>query len=188
MEVSPAAFVWKLSTQTTPAPLTPAEPGGRDALILTPPWPSSRCTSATACPSRPRKSPSPTFTSASFAGSKCTSNRTDATSLAPVITIGTWKVVPFATDDPDEGTSENRSVPGGGADGPAFGAGAAAFGGAAPGGASLGAGAAALGGVGGGAAVVGGVAGGLSADWRICAIASGAAATALVWPGTVPRD
>ena len=31
--VFPAALAWKFRTQTTPAPLTPAAPGGRDALI-----------------------------------------------------------------------------------------------------------------------------------------------------------
>ncbi len=48
--LSPAALAWKLRTQTTPAPLTPAAPGGREALMLMEPGPSSRWTSATALP------------------------------------------------------------------------------------------------------------------------------------------
>ena len=50
--VSPAALAWKVSTQTTPEPLTPAAPGGRAATMVMLPGPSSRWISATACPSR----------------------------------------------------------------------------------------------------------------------------------------
>lgn len=45
---SPAALASKLRTHTTPAPFIPGAPGGREALIVIFPGPSSRCTSATA--------------------------------------------------------------------------------------------------------------------------------------------
>src|SRR6185437_9730394 len=50
----PALLAWKVRTQTTPDPLKPAAPGGREATTVTLPAPSSRCTNATACPSRAR--------------------------------------------------------------------------------------------------------------------------------------
>src|SRR6185437_3605909 len=67
--LDPALLAWNVRTQTTPEPLKPAAPGGRDATIVTLPAPSSRCTSATACPSWARKSPSETFTNDRWAGS-----------------------------------------------------------------------------------------------------------------------
>ena len=40
--LSPAALAWKLKTQIVPAPLKPGDPGGREALMLIRPGPSSR--------------------------------------------------------------------------------------------------------------------------------------------------
>src|SRR6185437_6478849 len=95
--VDPAVLAWNVSMHTTPAPFTPGAPGGLDALMVRVPGPSSRCTRATLCPSRLRKSPGPTFISDSFSGSYCNCSGTESISAAPLITTGTWKLEPVFT-------------------------------------------------------------------------------------------
>src|SRR5271156_5227051 len=98
---SPAAFAWKVITHTAPVPVTPCVPGGRDAEMATLPLPSSRCTSATACPSCPRKftplpgeSPRSTLIRLSFVSSYCTCIGTEKTSVPPERFTATWNVDP----------------------------------------------------------------------------------------------
>ncbi len=68
--LGPAALAWNVRTHTTPEPLIPFVPGGRETLTIRLPSASSLCEMKGAgCPSRVSKSPDDTFTSPSFAGS-----------------------------------------------------------------------------------------------------------------------
>src|SRR5580658_2149113 len=157
--VGPDTLAWKLRTQTVPEPLMPAAPGGGEALMVTLPGPASLCTSPTACPSRPRKSPLSTLTSDSAAGSYWICMGTDQMSVPPPSTTGTLNVAPTATG-PGSGGMETLILSGGGV-----------LAGPGPTGGRLAS-----------AAAIVELA---SAAARICAMAAGAADSA-DWPGTVP--
>src|SRR5229473_5537409 len=84
---------------TAPCPDTPPAPGGRVAVICNVPVvSSSRCTSATACPSCDRKPPLETFTTCNSAGSYVICTGTEYTFCPPLKRTFTVNVDPLGCE------------------------------------------------------------------------------------------
>jgi len=113
MRASQPLFAWKVKTQTTPAPLHADRSRWTQALISYHAWPSSLCTQRHGLPVTAQNILRRPIHQRQLRRVVLHLQRPEAMSLAPVITMGTWNVVPAATEDPTMAPARTAPRPAG---------------------------------------------------------------------------